>query len=409
MKSLLRLCGRGIYLAAAWLSAQALGWSGQVSNVSVHRSVATGEVRFGRSDIDLLMVLRPEAWSGRSLAALYRRLRLLRRFNPALLHVELYPPQGIEQFALSDSVWASMERQSLRCLWGQSLEVPDLPVQPEHALRRLLLWWEVMLCPALHQRDNSYNIEKIALECWNFFSLAEGLQTRPAVLRSEIRQRAARFGAMPDTGLGRAELALSFFLKLVARMHSARLPPLGRLREPYRFSAITAPHGTLSTFLVVPGPDGPFPPCWQGSGALVATPELLDLLQHRKNAFMSWSLPSELRDLGLSQPTLESFRRDAHYICAGQFVLFPGFVERASPLNPEIRIRLVRHALESLRRGCPPEPVSQQQLSAMVRRIDDIETYYLEDYPALETERRELRQSLSDLRLPCAGEPEAHP
>jgi len=97
-----------IYRPAAAFTARLLATSHAVESVLVHRSVATGEVSFGRSDIDLLLVIRPEAaYDGEMLASLYHQVRQLQRVNPAMNHIDLYARDGIQRL---DTCLAATER-----------------------------------------------------------------------------------------------------------------------------------------------------------------------------------------------------------------------------------------------------------------------------------------------------------
>jgi predicted nucleotidyltransferase len=60
MSALSQELATAFYRQAARLSARMLASSPIVESVLVHRSVATGEVFFGRSDIDMLMVVNEE-------------------------------------------------------------------------------------------------------------------------------------------------------------------------------------------------------------------------------------------------------------------------------------------------------------------------------------------------------------
>lgn len=381
--------GRVSYRAAAWLSGQLLGLSGRVESVAVHRSVATGEVRFGRSDIDLLLTLRADRRDGLNLAALCAHLHRLRALNPALVHVEVYPPGGLADFARHDTVWANIERRTLRSLWGETPQVPELPIHPEHALRRFLLWWEILFCRVLYQKREAIHLEKACLEGWNFFAVAQGLRPHPELLRSEMKLRLAETGPHPGGRLDDPAVALRFLLTLAQLMHASRLPPLKKLTQPLPFESVTAPHCIPSRFLVLPRPDSPVPSEWQKPGLLLATPELLDLLLQCKNAFFAWSLPPELRQLGMADPGPAAFRRDSLYISSAHLLLFPGFVERVG-LHPGVRLVLTRRVAEALARGELPTPASQDELARLRRTVERPLDYYRQQYDELEAERRRI-------------------
>ena len=381
------LWGRVTYRLAGSVSGRVLGLSGCLESVLVHRSVATGEVRFGQSDLDLVLVLRPQATNGSRLAGLLRLVRWLQFLNPAMLHREVYPPGGLEDFGSRDTVWASIERRTLLRVYGQDARPPLLPINRDHATRRLLVWWETFFTTALARR-HPRNLEKACLECWNFFAVAQGLLSEPLLRRSDMKSHMLQSGHPPPSSLREPEGARRFLLDLIARLHRDRRRPLARLAAPFVFETTLAPHCQHRRFLVLPSADSPLPPEYI-AGDLVATPELLDLFMHSKNAFMHWSLPKEMAELGMSAPSSTAFRRDAHYTCAANFLFFPGFGDRVS-VHPRVRLNCVRHALECLRRGDYPTALGQEPWL-----IGDARAYYLEEYDALELERSELARELA--------------
>lgn len=381
-----------LYRVAAWLSAQWLGASGHLQSVAAHRSVATGEVRLARSDIDLVLVLGPDPQPGPALARLHQWLAVLRRFNPALVHLEVYPPSGLQEFAQEDSVWAQMEQRSLLPLWGPRPSLPDLPLQPLHATRRLLLWWEILFCPCLFGRRRKLHLKKACLECWNFFALGRGLTARPQVRRDEMERELRRHGRHPRGDLASLSTAVPFFLGMVQELHQCLRPSLPTLPETLLVTALTAPHCSPTRLWIVPHPQSAIPKEMQ-AGDLIATPELLDLMVHTKNAFFSWCLPPEL---GIVSPDAASYRRDAHYLCSAHFLLFPGFVQPAG-LHPAVRLDIARLALHSLRQGQTPPPLGQADLSGLRRNFPDPPAYYRHEYEALERQRVALRQELASL------------
>ena len=99
-------------MAAAQGTAWLYALSGKVRSVGARRSVGTGEIYFGRSDIDLELVLQPDCCDGKRLSSLYRVHRLLDALNPALGHVWVMAPGDVELLSRWDTVWASMEEQS---------------------------------------------------------------------------------------------------------------------------------------------------------------------------------------------------------------------------------------------------------------------------------------------------------
>ena len=99
---------RALYLAAAQGTAWLYALSGKIRSAGARRSVGTGEIYFGRSDIDLELVLKPGSCDGRSLGSLYQVHRIIRALNPALGHIWVMGPGDIDLLSEWDTVWGSM-------------------------------------------------------------------------------------------------------------------------------------------------------------------------------------------------------------------------------------------------------------------------------------------------------------
>lgn len=385
--------GQWSYRLAARLSARLLAVSGCLESVMLHRSAATGEVEFGRSDLDLVLVIKPEVATGVRLAKLLWLIRRVRLLNPLMLHREIYRPADLADFARQDSVWANIERRAMLCLWGQDLRPDLLPVLREDATRRLFVWWEVFFCSALARRHRR-NLEKACLECWNFFAVAEGLLPEPFLRRDEMSRHLWQCGQGEAARLADPETARHFLLNLFSRLHKTRRPPLLSLAEPLLFETVLSPHVVPRRFLVLPNPSSPLPSSYQ-PGDLVATPELIDLFMHAKNAFMHWSLPPELARLGVEPPPAEAFVRDSLYTCGAHFLTMPGFGSRVAT-DPGARQACVQHVYDCLREGRYPTALRQTP-----NLLTDAPSYYRERYDALERQRQTLVRGLR--RLDSSG------
>ena len=294
----------GAYRTAAYVTARLLGTSPAVQSVLVHRSVATGEVVFGRSDIDLVVVIRREAsFDGEQLASLYRLVRRVRRVNPALSHIDVFEPDGIERLARTDTCLASTERRSLKLLCGKPATFPDLAVEPSHALARFVLWAEWYFAIALQTR-NRRNIRKIALEMWNDYALAEGLLAEPLLRRDEMEHHlTATEGSAAARDLDDPARGAAFTFELAMRLHRSRLPELGKLSTPLVFETTTAPLGLARIFAVLPRANSPLPPeVFARPGVFPCIPEVLHLHLHYRNAYLAWAMPHQLVDLGMNLP-----------------------------------------------------------------------------------------------------------
>ena len=374
---------RGLYLAAAQGTAWLYALSGKLRSVGARRSVGTGEIYFGRSDIDLELVLKPGSCDGLSLCTLYQVHRVIGALNPALGHIWVMSPGDVELLSGWDTVWGSMEEQCYRHLWGSREKPCMAKVRPEDALRKFLLWFDLYL-PAAVQRRDTRNCKKHALECWNFFAVAEGLLDRPLVTRHAMEQHLQRYHKeTPD--LHSPQGLMRFALDLAHQLHSKRMEPLPRkLEKPTLFEAVAAPHGIRRTYVVIPTPDNSLPEEAFLPGSFIATPELLDLYLQYKNAFLHWIAPKEL---GLRLPTPAGFLRDIRHYCSPHFLRFPGFVERGRALDPGAKFEYLSHAFDSLKAGVLPRPPNSPPPQ---QGLTDIERYYREEYDFLKTRTDDL-------------------
>jgi hypothetical protein len=102
----MRTWGVRIYRMAAKVMGIALHGHEIVESVYANRGVGRGEITFGRSDIDLTIIVRnpkPNAYDGPELYSLYRRAAALRRINPALTHMMVHDTPGIIRWMQTDS------------------------------------------------------------------------------------------------------------------------------------------------------------------------------------------------------------------------------------------------------------------------------------------------------------------
>ncbi len=214
------------------------------------------------------------------------------------------------------------------------------------------------------------NLEKICLECWNFFAVAEGILERPLLLRSQMREHLQRHRS-PLPQLGTRQGAIRFVLELGRELHHSRRPPLEAVSSA--FEAIFAPHGLARQVLVLPLPQAPLRQTMK-PGALLATVETLDLMVHFKNAFFHWALPESL---SVPAPARESYLQSTFYYSAPHFLHFPGFTDPRSG-DPGDRVECLEQACADLTRAELPSPRELEP-----SRLNSVDSYYLERYDDL--------------------------
>lgn len=167
--SVYRAIGRGI---ARWLGADE-----SVLGVYVRRSVASGDVVFGRSDIDLHAIVAPfgspEA-EGSYLLGLARRVARLKRAVPCLGHFDVSTRAELDRWYREQPAQWYRDRAWLR-LYGDEYVRPRLPLD-ERARRRALWWyfWAVQLLPGNYRAGNARTCFNLVLDMFDAYRLFAG-------------------------------------------------------------------------------------------------------------------------------------------------------------------------------------------------------------------------------------------
>jgi len=386
-----------LYRLAAKLSGVYLGGHQIAESVYVHRSVATGEVSFGRSDIDLLMVVRqPESDSadGPELASLYQRMCLLRRLHPALVSIQMHDTRGLARWFRTDTYRASLERRSAILLAGRLAQMPCVPVRREDAVRWFAFNASLFFSPAISER-NPRNLRKIATEMWSAYACAEGRCPEPDVTRrqGEESARGDAAGAGLADVVDHPERAPDFVFGLAKRLHDDLLPPLRPLGAPLVFRSPMPPGLRERLFVVPPGSGCPIPTEAYQPFPFIATPELLALYCHYANPFAAWGFPRELTEAGFVQPSLRQYVRSCRFYLQDNFLRLVGFTNGGSPWLPGITVATVAHALPYLQNGETPPPMPVQQKPPE----SSVEEFYRRDFGRIYCQAQEQLEVLEEL------------
>ena len=387
-----------LYRTAARLSARILAASPIIESILAHRSVGTGEVAFGRSDIDLLAVIRQDrAHDGQALADFYRKVRICRRLNPALGHMEVHDPEGLQSSLATDTSRGSLERRSSLLLYGRPVPMRDRPVCASHAVCRFAFGIQTLLSPAVRQRS-SRNLRKAVLDSWSEYATACGLIAEPCLTRddAERRFRAAGESVNPDGAPWEPSPAAAHVFELAARLHHKLLPELRTLSRPVVFEALMPPRYTLRTFVILPNPGSldaaqPVP-----ANVFLCTPQALDLYLHYTNAFIHWKLPRELMEIGMRPPSIAEFLQSCRFYTQGFFLRIPGFLIDNSYM-PVAATASVAHALRWLSRGEIPPPLPEERVREATAAAGSCGDYYSKTYPRIYRENEEIRRSLAEI------------
>lgn len=367
----------------------------------MHRSLATGEISFGRSDIDLMMIVRQplgDTADGPELASLYDRLRLVRFFNPALGHIEVHDPAGIQRWIQLDTYRASQDRRSAVLLHAKPIALPPMPVRREDAVRRFANWADRFFSIAVRER-NRRNLRKTVLEMWCACATAMGRLEEPCLTRPEMAVRWAQSDDMPllDTLTREPFRAPSVVFRLAKRLHDSLLPPLRALPRPLVMRLRMPPRYRQRTLVVLPDADSPLPREAFDPGLSLCTPELFDLNLHYMNPFLAWVCHPHLMRLGIQTPATAAFVRAGLFFGHNHTLRNPGFIHRDT-WAPAAFIELVRHALPYLESGRIPPPLDDGVVGRLVADRPSCSEYYRSVFPRVYWESEEQWQRLK--RLP---------
>jgi hypothetical protein len=414
----LQRCVNRVYRQIGRLSARVLGSSPIVESVYIHRSVAADEASFGRSDIDLLVVVRQPpsgACDGSELAALGRTVRRMHAILPVVGQMEVHDPRGLQDWCRSDPYRASIERRSTILVYGKPFEFTSPPIRTEHAIRRAVVPVSTYLTAAVKER-NRRNLRKFSLDVWNAYATATHQIAEPFLARQETdHYRLTHEGRRDGDSLGDPDHALSFIFGTIQRLHDTVMLPLEKIRSPLIFRVQLPPGFRERTFVVLPKPGFPLPPEAFDSSAFLWTPEALDLFTRYASAFFYWVLPPEVKQLGISQPDATAFVRSCRHYCDTHKIRYPIFMKNNDIRSAVGRVMVLRHAVRHLRHGHVPPPVVQAELREALANPPACSDYYDSVFPELYREAEQLWEELRwfpDVAAepsPASATPELHP
>jgi hypothetical protein len=398
--SILKDISNGTYRMIGRAVARVLGSFDFVESVFIRRSVATREVSFGRSDIDLTIVVSsplatPEE-AGR-LLELNRSYMLLRACIPILGECLIYDRRELDRAYRTDPFRASLDRRSALPVYGKPVGIPTVPIRAHNAAQSSIVWFLHYLPVAMGKRQRR-NLRKFALEIWSGLHIASGDVREPYLTKdeTELAWRSAGGECAPDN-LGQ-DPAATFALccSLAGRLHRLLLPPLTSIERPVIAS------GKGRSYVVVPTADYPLPTKAFRQGCFVCTPEVLDLFVHCVSAFEYAHLPPELLELGIRPPTVDEFVQTCRtYIDAGLLRSFGFGGRRTAPLTIYRLVRAIRHAVGYLERGETPQSHPQGEPEEFWMRRPSRSEYYRCWYPRLYRDAEESWRVLES--LPARG------
>jgi predicted nucleotidyltransferase len=383
MRALQQL-GNQVYRGFAGIVARILARSQIVRGIYLHRSVATGEAQFGRSDIDMVVVIRQPRgpdYDSAELLDLYRTVKRIRFSNPVLNHIELHHPEGLREWVETDPYRGSMERRGCLWLYGEPISLPIIPVTPEDCARRIAMWYRFFIPRALARR-NRRNLEKFALETWNAFATATKLIDEPLLTRREMAQRCRETGDSDAVGQLSQDWrhSLRFILQISDRVYDRLLPPLGRLSRTWSQRILVPPAFEERHLVVLPSAESELPDEAFDDSAFVCTPKAFALYIHFANPFFYSQLPDELRGLEISPPAHRAYVRAVQHGLHSQIFRHPGFMNHDMS-RPLYAIESTKHSIGHLEAGSVPPPIDRAVGQKWRQYHPTAEHYYADDYP----------------------------
>lgn len=340
-----------------------------VEHIYIRRSVATGEAEFPWSDLDLGLVIGPA--SGRDLWRLWRRFRFSRLAFPRMGECLIATAQDLVWMTERDPYRGSLDRRWAIALAGGPPSIPDVPVTPEAAARRLVFWFEHYLPLAL-RTGNMRNQRKFAREMANALGVVEGERAEPLRSRREAQVPADLAALTP----------FAQCCAMAGRAQQRLRPPAPRVSEVVRLPGlVVVPHGQA------PMPDVP-------AGAMVVTPAVLDLLLATQIPTLWLSHGDALRALGFQAPPLDAWLEWCRRQVSGERLRLPGFAE-SGPITQPARLARAEAILEALETGRAPWTIEVPRIPPS----QDLRSYYLDDYDRLAARAEAARASADRVRL----------
>ena len=392
-----------VYVAVARVAGRRLAACDGVLSVYVRRSVAAGDVSFGRSDIDLGILIRdPFARPGESgpIGRLNRAVRWIRRVMPLVGEVEVIALAEYDDWARHQAFQESLNRGALLAA-GRPFEIPLHAVSVDEAAWRFGFWFERYL-PRAIRRASRRDLRKFALEMWTCTAIVEGHLAEPPIGRREMQavwQRVAPETGPPPASASLGDLVETVF-DLAARLHARLLPPLRPLAGVIEAEVLLPPKLQPRTLRV-----GPAKALLQAGdaarrdAAMPVTPEALDLYLRYFNPFGYDLLPEALLAAGFERPPLARYVAVLEKWTCGPVARQPGFGNRRFGLGPRT-LAYARHAAQALAGGRWPSPVVPAALGDLARDDMGFDWYYREGYPVAYEACAETRALVREVGAP---------
>lgn len=365
-----------------------------VESVLVRRSVAAGEVSFGRSDIDLALVIGVEPADSGALLSLMNRFRALRAMFPLLGECQVYSDLDLRTWWTTDTYRASIDRRAAILLRGRPVIVPSIPVRREHAAYRCAFWLDGYL-PTGFRKRNLTNLRKFAVEIWSAYATAVGIIAEPPIKRSDAeqlwRERSESHVSELRSDNPRRLLAVSF--EVLKQLHAAMLAPCPPMRTPLVMRLRWPPDFKKRVVVIIPSGESEVPAEAREPEALLFTPEALQLYLEFVNPFAQWGLP---RETGMGSVSPGAWLQACRNWGAAFRIRWPGFAGGGTGAAVG-RIINACEALEFLRNGESPHAIGEDKVNRILATPRSAGRYYREVYPWVRDECDKLWAGLDGL------------
>lgn len=374
------------YLAAARGLARAIARHSIVRSITLRRSIAAGEARFGRSDIDLGIVLHSAGVTPaetRQLCALNRTVRRLRLVCPWLGQCEAIASNELPEWAELESFKVGLDLDNALLLYGAPVEFPRYPVTPEQAAYRTAFWFENYLPRALRTGHRT-NLWKFTLEMWTTCNLGLGRRITPHLRRSDTLAEWRLHEPLsdlptPDWPASRLWLRM---MALTAELHSSLLDPLRAPAQPLSHSLSLPPSFARRTLLVGTAEQLASRITRFPADTLPLTPEALGLYLEYLNPALYELLPPGVRTLGFPRPSRGAWQAVLRRWSCPTLARKPGFGSRDFGTAPR-HVLYAHRVAAATAIGDAPAMIRLEELGPAAQSPQAFGHYFINHYPAV--------------------------
>jgi hypothetical protein len=385
------------YATAARLLAQHIVRHPVVRSITLRRSAAIGEVRFGRSDIDLGIVLHHDCTTpagARELYLLNRTVRRLRLVFPWLGQCEVHSADELAEWAELESFRVTCDLGSALLLSGRPVEYPCHAITATQAAYRTAFWFENYL-PRAVRLGRRHNLWKFTLEMWNTVGLALGRLSTPCLSHRETL--AAWRQSEPHVDLPTPSWsAIALWRRIMAfaaELYTALGSPLHDPPDLLMFKLVLPPSFSPRTLVV-----GTIDQLAERrrslpSDAFPMTPAALGLYLEYVNPAFFERLPPAILDLGFKEPAALSWHAALRRWSCPILARKPGFALRGFGTSPRY-ILFAEKAAVARRLGMSTAKIHLEDLGPAAKAPQLFFDYFIHQYSNVLAVTHQAREQL---------------